>query len=425
MHPDPRLERVLMASSAAALPRGQSTILGLLIVLTLGNGVVGFDRQAVAFLAPYIVAEMGLTNAQIGGTASALSLAIALSSFFGSQIADRSGRSRAILIGCTVLFSLLSGVSGLATTFIFLLVARFSLGLAEGPIVPISQALILKSSSPQRRGLNMGFMQMVGAFGIAGFLGPVVATQLAEAHGWRTALFLSVLPGLAVAALMVFMIKPDPKGPVVVDPHRPSMLASLGQLLKIRNMQVSLAVAGLITAWLVLQSTFLVLFLTQVKGLAPTTAGWVIGMGGWAGLIGGISLPLLSDRIGRKPALVFGALAGTIGPIALLLAPADPLVLAICVLVGWLPLGIAPLYCATVPTESVSPALATTAVGLAMGFAELFGGVILPPIAGQAADVFGLQAIFYICIGLALLASLAALFVKETAPRIAGAAVES
>jgi len=414
-----------MMVNSNQLPLGGRSILGLLIVLTLANGVVGFDRQTVAFLAPYIVEEMGLTNAQIGLTAGALSLAIAISSFFGSQIADRSGRSRAMLIGCTLLFSLLSGVSGLATTFIFLLAARFALGLAEGPIVPISQAMILKNSSPERRGLNMGFMQMVGAFGIAGFLGPVVATQLAEAHGWRTAMFLSILPGLVVAAMMLFMIKPDVKRPAgSVPEHRGSLFASFGQLLRIRNMQVSLAVAGLITAWLVLQSTFLVLFLTEIKGLAPTTAGWVIGMGGWAGLIGGISLPLLSDRIGRKPVMVFGALAGICGPIALLMLPGDPVLLAISVLLGWLPLGIAPLYCATVPTESVSPAQATTAVGLAMGCAELFGGVILPPIAGRAADVFGLQAIFYICIGLALVASLAALFLKETAPRIAGAAVE-
>jgi sugar phosphate permease len=64
--------------------------------------------------------------------------------------------------------------------------------------------------------------------------------------------------------------------------------------------------------------------------------------------------------------------------------------------------------------------MATTAVGLSMGFAELFGGVLLPPIAGQAADAFGLEAIFYICIGLALLAAFAALFLKETAPRITG-----
>lgn len=409
-----------MATEPTAVPkRDLNYMLGLLLVLTLGNGIVGFDRQTVAYLAPFIVKDLGLSNTEMGWTASALSIAIALSSFFGSQFADRSRRRKLVLVVCTVLFSLLSGVSGLATSFVMLLAARFVLGATEGPIVPISQTMILHTSSPKWRGFNMGFMQMVGAFGIAGFVGPRVATALGEAHGWQTAMFLSIVPGLIVAVMMIFLVKPDAREPAKqVEPKR-SLLDDFVVLLKIPNMRASLAIAGLITAWLVIQSTFLILFLTQVKHLSPVAAGAVVSYGGFAGLAGGILFPTLSDRIGRKPVLLFGSLAAMLGPIAMLLLPADPLLLSVAMFFGWLPLGIAPLYCATVPSESVSPMLVTTAVGLSMGFAELFGGVILPPIAGRAADAFGLEAVFVICIGLALLAALAALFLKETAPRIA------
>jgi MFS family permease len=407
-----------MATQAApAQKRELNNMLALLFVLTLGNGIVGFDRQTVAYLAPFIVADLGLSNEQVGWTASALSIAIALSSFFGSQLADRSGKRKLVLVICTLLFSLLSGAAGLAATFAILLASRFALGAVEGPIVPISQTFILQASSPKWRGFNMGFMQMVGAFGIAGFIGPVVATQLGASHGWRIAMFLSIIPGLIVAALMLWLVRPDiASAPAQRAEPRRSLLADFAELLKLRNIRVALAIAGLITAWLVLQSTFLTLFLTQVKGLAPTTAGWVIGLGGWAGLVGGISLPALSDRVGRKPVLLYGSLAAMLGPIAMLLLPGDPVLLAMAMFVGWLPLGIAPLYCAAVPTECARPALATTAVGLAMGWAELFGGVILPPIAGRASDAFGLEAVFVICIGLALVSAFAALFLRETAP---------
>ena len=408
-----------MATVTAAAPpqRTMSYMLGLLFVLTLGNGIIGFDRQTVAFLAPFIVKDMGLNNAQVGWLAAGLSLAIALSSFFGSQLADRSGKLKAFLVTATLLFSLLSGASGLALSFAVLLLTRFTLGLAEGPMIPISQTLILRNSAPKWRGFNMGFMQMVGAFGIAGFVGPRVATQLGATHGWRTAMFLSIIPGLIVAVLMFLIVKPDEKAAARPVEHQGSPLAAFAHLLAIRNMQASLAIAGLITAWLVLQSTFLTLFLTEVKHLDPVTAGSVISWGGIAAFAGGIAFPTLSDWIGRKPVLLFGSLLGVVGPIALLTLPSDPALLSIAMLVGWLPLGIAPLYCATVPTESVSPALAVTAVGLSMGFAELFGGVVLPPIAGSVADSFGLASVFYICIGLSLVSAVAASFLTETAPR--------
>jgi MFS family permease len=406
-----------MATASRAAP-GTNYMLALLIVLTLGNGIVGFDRQTVAYLAPFIVADLHLSNEQVGWTSSALSIAIALSSFFGSQLADRSGKRKLVLVVCTLLFSLLSGVSGLATTFVMLLAARFALGATEGPIVPISQTMILHASSPKWRGFNMGFMQMVGAFGIAGFVGPRVATQLGATYGWQSAMFLSIIPGLIVAVLMMLLIRPDARATPAEAKPKQSLAADFAELLKIPNMRASLAIAGLITAWLVIQSTFLVLFLTQVKGLTPVAAGGVVSYGGFAGLAGGLLFPALSDRIGRKPVLLLGSLAAALGPVAMLLLPGDPVLLSVAMFLGWLPLGIAPLYCATVPSESVSPALVTTAVGLSMGFAELFGGVILPPIAGRAADAFGLDAVFQICIGLALASALAALFLKETAPRI-------
>ena len=115
--------------------------------------------------------------------------------------------------------------------------------------------------------------------------------------------------------------------------------------------------------------------------------------------------------------MAWASLACVGAPLALLLLPSNPTLLAGAILIGWLPLGIAPLYCATVPAESVSPALATTAVGLSMGTAELVGGVILPPIAGVVADRYGLASVFWICVGLAILAAIAALFLRETAPR--------
>lgn len=282
-------------------------------------------------------------------------------------------------------------------------------------MVPIGQAVMADASDPKRRGFNMGVMQMTGAFLLGGMAGPVIATQVADAWGWRAAFFLSAVPGLLLALGLALVMRRDaPRARV----ERPKLAlgATLVALLRVRNMRLILAVAGLFTAWLAVQNVFLPRFLTEVKGLTPAAMGWVLSMGGIAGVIGGVALPALSDRFGRKPVVAIGAFAGVAAPLALLLLPGEPVPLAIAILLGWLTLGIAPLYCAVIPSESVPPAMITSAIGLAMGTAELLGGVAAPFAAGGAADAFGLEATLYLCIGCAVLAGLTCLRLEETKP---------
>lgn len=393
--------------------------LGLLALLTLGNGVVALDRLTAAYLSPYLVRDLGLNNSQLGLMAGALSLAVAVSSFVIGRLADRTGKRRAILVICTIVFSIGSAAGGIASGFIVLLLTRFVLGFAEGPMVPVSMTVLADISPPERRGLNMGIMQMVGAFLLGGMAGPIIATQLADAWGWRAAFFLSAVPGLLLALGMLWMVRDAPR--TAPGPERDqSMLAALNTLLRIRNMRLALAIAALFTSWLVLQNVFLPVYLTSVKGLDPTTMGLVLSMGGIAGVTGGVALPALSDRLGRRPVCAIACFAGLLCPVALLLLPADPWLLGGAVLLGWLPLGIAPLYCAVIPTESVSPTLATTAVGLSMGTAELLGGVAAPAIVGPAADAWGLAVPIWVCAGLAVAAGAVALLLEETAPARVG-----
>lgn len=397
--------------------RGKGYELALLVVLTLANGVVAFDRLAATFLSPYIVADLKLDNAQLGLLAGALSGAVAITAFLGGQLADRTGKRKLLLVACTLVFSLGSAAGGFAIGFASLFAARFLLGLAEGPMVPVSQTVMMDTSTPERRGFNMGVMQMAGAFLLGAMAGPIVATQVADSLGWRAAFFISAVPGVVLALIMMALVKPDRPVAHAAGEAPPSLLGALGQLLAIRNMRVALGVAALFTAWLVLQNVFLPLYLTNDLALPGPTMGKVLSMGGIAGVIGGALLPLLSDRIGRKPVVISACLAGLLAPAAMLTLPPDSFLLGAAILIGWLPLGIAPLYCATIPTESVPPALATSAVGLAMGTAELLGGVVAPGIAGYAADAYGRGAVFVICGGLALAGAAAALMLKETAPR--------
>jgi MFS family permease len=392
---------------------------GMLLILTLANGVVAFDRVLASYLSPYLVKDLQLNNAQLGWIASALSLSIAFSAYLGGRLVDLNGRRKTMLIACTLVFSLGSAASGMAQGFLALLTARFLLGIAEGPMVPVSQTVLAQISAPARRGFNQGFAQMAGAFGLASTLGPLLAVWIADHYGWRTAFFVSAVPGLVLVLALLLTMRPDepvPRAKSEVS-QGPGFIASLGELLAIRNMRFVLALAGSFTAWLVLQNVYLPVYLTGTKGLTPAEMSHVLSLGGVAGLAGGITLPLLSDFVGRRAVCVIAGLATLIAPLAMLYLPGDPVLMAGAIFVGWLPLGMAPLFCSIVPGESVPPHLATSAVGLAMGTAELLGGVLAPIVVGPIADARGLDAVFWICVGLALTTVLAAIMLSETAPR--------
>jgi MFS family permease len=141
---------------------------------------------------------------------------------------------------------------------------------------------------------------------------------------------------------------------------------------------------------------------------------WLLSLAGVGGLVGGILVPALSDRFGRRSLTVLTGFGSVLVPLALLTVGGSPALLGVLFVVGSLTIGCAPLVCAIIPSESVVPGRMTTAVALSMCTAELIGGVLSPPLAGWAADVWGLRAPFYLDIALAIACGALALGLRET-----------
>lgn len=390
---------------------------GLVLMMSLLNGIVALDRTAVSFLSPYIVPEFHLDNTQLGLLASGLSVTIAGSGFLLASLADGGpGRRKPLLIVMLVMFSLFSALSGMAAGFAMLLAARCILGVAEGPLTPIGQSVIALESSEHRRGLNMGIMLNLGAALIGGGVGPIVSTHLAEAFGWRPAFYVSAVPGLLLAAaLMIWMRRPpEPprSAPEAKVPGGTGVLSLLGS----RNILLCLVISGLYSAWLIVQGVFLPIYLVRTDGLAPTTMGFVVAATSLSVAAGGMLVPAISDRVGRKPALAVICLIGMLPPLAVLLIHGPVWMLTLALIVGNFGGGAGPLYVAVVPTESAPARHAATAVAISLASGELIGGVLAPTLAGRAADVFGSGAPFWICAACAGVCGLLALLLTETAP---------
>lgn len=394
----------------------------LIAVLCLMFGVVFFDRNAMSYLAPFVIPELGLSNTQVGMLASGLSFAWAVSALVIGAFSDRTGLRKPILLVLIVVFSLCSFMSGIAASFAVLLAARMLMGLAEGPILPISQSLTALESGEKRRGLNMGVMQNLGSNLIGSFAAPLILVAVAEAVGWRNAFFIAGIPGL-ICALLVWKLVREPK---THELHPVSAATaermSMTQLFQHRNMWLCVCISIFMVAWMVLGWAFLPVLFTQLRGMPSQEMSWMMSVLGVSAAAFAFIVPGLSDRIGRKPVMILFTLIGVLYPLAAIYHTGSSLVLAALIFVGWSASGTFPLFMATIPSETIPARYLATSVALVMALGEILGGTTAPTLAGRAADIYDLTAPMWIAMACAIAATVLTLFLKETAPVKVGSA---
>ncbi|MDA8483716.1 MFS transporter [Pseudomonas resinovorans] len=391
----------------------------LLGVLFLTFGFVFFDRLALSFLFPFMAEELQLSNRHLGMLSSVLALAWAVSGALVGAWSDRTGVRKPLLVVAVILFSLCSALSGMVGGFLSLLLFRAVMGLAEGPILPLSQSLMVEASSSHRRGLNMGLLQGSAAGLLGAVIGPPVMIALAEAFGWRHAFIISLVPGLVIAWLIWRYVRPDDKSqkssalPLAEVTDKNSRLA----LLKSRNIVLCTLISCVFLTWFIVLISFTPTFLVTQRGYSPASMGGIMSCLGVAWVFWGFAVAAISDRIGRRPTLVLFSLVAACCPLALLYAP-TPTSLGALMLLTYTGLGCFTLFMATIPAETVSRSVIATALGMIMGIGELIGGFVSPTIAGFAADRYGLSIVMWMSCGGALLAAFLSLFLKETAPAV-------
>ncbi|MFI0483913.1 MFS transporter [Actinomadura sp. 9N215] len=402
----------------------------LLAVLFLAFGFVFFDRQALAFLAPYMDDDFGLSNSQLGVLSGVLALTWALSGMFAGSLSDRLGRRKPILIVAVLLFSLFSSASGLMTGFAGLLAARALMGTAEGAVLPMSQSLMVEASRESRRGLNMGLLQGSSAGLLGGIVAPVVVVWLADTFGWRTAFFVTIVPGLIIAGLIAKLVLERPPGMERPPGARRADAARrtdaeavkvpkvpVREVLRLRNVVICMLIAPCYLTWFVTLITFTPKYLTDEKDWGSGTMSAVMTCLGVAWVLWGFATPGISDRIGRRKALTGFTVLAVFCPIAVVYVE-SPVLLGTLMILTYTGLGCFTLFMATIPAETVPRAALATALGVIMGVGELAGGFLGPLVAGRASDVWGLQAAMFIAAGGAAIVVALSFGLRETAPAV-------
>lgn len=345
-----------------------------------------------------------------------MALAWAISGATLGAYADKKESKKGLLVLSVIAFSLLSAASGMVTTFVSLLVFRAMMGIAEGPVLPISQSLIAEASTPSRRGLNMGLVNASAPGLIGAVLAPPVLIWMATHYGWRTAFYLSCIPGLIIAFLIWKFVQhkrgAHPSAGVDPETKRPSEYMAL---LKNRNILLCVLISCFYISWFITLISFTPTFLMTVKKFSPETMGSIMSSLGFAWMIWGFVVSALSDKIGRKPAMIIFSILASFCPMVLLYVNSASAMLPL-VFLTYTGLGCFTLFMATIPAETVHPSQIASALGLIMGVGELFGGFVTPTIAGFAADQYGLSIVMWIASAGSVIATILTFFLKETAP---------
>jgi len=229
--------RVSTAASTAGRDLGSASYRWyVLLTLTFVYTLNFIDRALLAVLAQPIITEFGLTDTELGFLAGPpFALFYALMGIPIALAADRYNRV-AIMAFCIALWSLMTALCGLATGFLFLLIARIGVAIGEAGSNPPSNSIIADYYRPAARSKALGIYStgvMLGnalAFLIGGPLGQLpddtirgVLDLVGLAHlpetlawgsnfGWRFAFIALGIPGVLFGLVVLLTVREPPRG---------------------------------------------------------------------------------------------------------------------------------------------------------------------------------------------------------------------
>ncbi|MEJ8821169.1 MFS transporter [Variovorax humicola] len=385
-------------------------------LMSLGLGLVGIDRFIIVPLMPVLMRDLHLDYQDLGHITGALAIAWGFASLLTGNLSDRFGFRR-VLVPALIGFSLLAGLSGLATGVGSLIVIRAAMGLAEGAFTPASIIATMDASPPRRHGLNVGIQQTMPAlFGLG--LAPIAVTQLLKVMDWPWIFLLVAVPGIVVALLSQKVLRQ----PTAREIASHSMTHDAGQhrwheVFRYRNVPLAVLCQLFWLTCIVVVAALFPNYLVDYLHLGMDQMGFILSSLGFGGAIGALTLPALSDRIGRKPVMLISAAGAFASFWFFLHAGAQPGILFVCLFIAMgclyslLTLTVGPITAEAVPAK-----LMATGTGMVIGIGEIFGGGLAPALAGYIAKNFGIQhavtmPLWALAIGVVVILSL-----KETAP---------
>ena len=163
------------------------------VAASMAWGLDAFDIMLFSLTLPDVIKDLGLTKTEAGALGSITLLGGAAGGLIFGHIADRFGRTKA-LMGAVLIYSIFTAACGLSQTLLQFAVLRALLGLGMGGVWAAGASLVSETWPSNIRGRVLGFMQSAWAIGFAA--AAIVNAIVGPRFGWRAVFFVGVLPAL-------------------------------------------------------------------------------------------------------------------------------------------------------------------------------------------------------------------------------------
>jgi len=182
----------------------------LALTILAGINLLNYlDRYVVAAVLPDLKqAPMRLTDSELGSLMSGFLIVYMLAAPLFGRLGDRGSRPKPIAIG-VFLWSLATGLSGLARNYLQLLGARALVGIGEAAYGTIAPSLLADFFEKRTRGRAFAIFNMAIPVGAA--LGYIVGGVVRQRFDWHMAFYVAGVPGV-ILALWILRLPDPPRG---------------------------------------------------------------------------------------------------------------------------------------------------------------------------------------------------------------------
>lgn len=163
----------------------------------------GFDTQSIAFVAPKIAEEWGLSPSEFGPIFAIGLLGLTVGAFALSPAADKFGRKTVILVS-TLIFGLFALLTAFAGSMTELLIYRFVTGIGLGAAMPNIIALT-SEYGPARLRATLVTVMFCG-FPLGSTIGGLISTGLIANYGWESVFLVGGVLPLLLLPVLYFLL---------------------------------------------------------------------------------------------------------------------------------------------------------------------------------------------------------------------------